>query len=115
MYTCTACKPLPRVAFCSRMLPWAAASAALAKAAPRRVDKPLPTPQNECETMDSSTTHKQNTSHNVTLIPGDGIGPEVAQAACRIIDASGVAIHWEEVPATPPAGARWVISPSGKQ
>ncbi len=56
--------------------------------------------------MDSSTTHKQNTSHNVTLIPGDGIGPEVAQAACRIIDASGVAIHWEEVPATPPAGAK---------
>ncbi len=56
--------------------------------------------------MDSSPTHKQDTQHNVTLIPGDGIGPEVAQAACRIIDASGVAIHWEEVPATPPAGAK---------
>lgn len=56
--------------------------------------------------MDSSPTHKQDTQHNVTLIPGDGIGPEVARAACRIIEASGVAIHWEEVPATPPAGAK---------
>jgi len=33
----------------------------------------------------------------VTLIPGEGIGPEVAQAARRIIDAVGVAIEWEEV------------------
>ena len=29
----------------------------------------------------------------VTLIPGEGIGPEVAQAARRIIDAAGVAIE----------------------
>ncbi len=36
-------------------------------------------------------------AHKVTLIPGDGIGPEVAHAARRIIDASGVAIQWEEV------------------
>ncbi len=35
--------------------------------------------------------------HRVTLIPGEGIGPEVAQAARRIIDAAGVAIDWEEV------------------
>lgn len=32
--------------------------------------------------------------HNVTLIPGDGIGPEVATAARRVIDASGVKIDW---------------------
>jgi isocitrate dehydrogenase len=32
----------------------------------------------------------------VTLIAGDGIGPEVAQATRRIIDAAGVAIAWEE-------------------
>jgi isocitrate dehydrogenase (NAD+) len=37
--------------------------------------------------------------HKVTLIPGDGIGPEVARAARRILDASGVAIEWEETPA----------------
>lgn len=32
----------------------------------------------------------------VTLIAGDGIGPEVAGATRRIIDAAGVAIAWEE-------------------
>lgn len=32
--------------------------------------------------------------HTVTLIPGDGIGPEIATAVQRIIDASGVAINW---------------------
>jgi len=36
-------------------------------------------------------------SHNVTLIPGDGIGPEVAQAARRAVDATGVRIDWDEV------------------
>lgn len=33
--------------------------------------------------------------YNITLIPGDGIGPEVADAARRIIDASGVKINWD--------------------
>ncbi|MGH9776122.1 MAG: isocitrate dehydrogenase (NAD(+)) [Candidatus Acidiferrales bacterium] len=37
--------------------------------------------------------------HTVTLIPGDGIGPEVSQAAQKIIDAAGVAIAWEEMEA----------------
>jgi len=32
---------------------------------------------------------------NVTLITGDGIGPEIAEAARRCIDATGVDIHWE--------------------
>jgi len=32
----------------------------------------------------------------VTLIPGDGIGPEVAEAARRIVDATGVKIDWDE-------------------
>ncbi len=35
-------------------------------------------------------------SYNVTLIPGDGIGPEVALAAKRCVDACGVKINWEE-------------------
>jgi isocitrate dehydrogenase (NAD+) len=34
-------------------------------------------------------------SHRVTLIPGDGIGPEVTQAACRVIEATGVRIEWD--------------------
>ncbi|MCU1337372.1 MAG: Isocitrate dehydrogenase [Bryobacterales bacterium] len=36
-------------------------------------------------------------SHKVTLIPGDGIGPEVAAAARRAVDATGVRIEWEVV------------------
>src|SRR5437870_735277 len=34
--------------------------------------------------------------HRITLIPGDGIGPEVASAVVRIIKASGVQIEWED-------------------
>lgn len=33
-------------------------------------------------------------SHKVTLIPGDGIGPEVVEATCRVVDATGVNIQW---------------------
>ena len=33
--------------------------------------------------------------HAVTLIPGDGIGPEVTDAVVRILDASGVKFAWE--------------------
>ncbi len=33
--------------------------------------------------------------HQVTLIPGDGIGPELADATRRVLDASGVAFDWE--------------------
>ena len=32
--------------------------------------------------------------YDVTLIPGDGIGPEVAAAARQVIDATGVKINW---------------------
>src|SRR5499426_324415 len=34
-------------------------------------------------------------AHPITLIPGDGIGPEVASNVVRIIEASGVDIQWE--------------------
>jgi isocitrate dehydrogenase (NAD+) len=33
--------------------------------------------------------------HTITLIPGDGIGPEVTEAVVRILKASGVSIEWE--------------------
>ena len=33
--------------------------------------------------------------YRVTLIPGDGIGPELAEATRRVLDASGVAFDWE--------------------
>src|SRR5208282_5974398 len=34
-------------------------------------------------------------THKITLIPGDGIGPEVTQAAVRILEATGVKFEWE--------------------
>ncbi|MBV8301870.1 MAG: isocitrate/isopropylmalate dehydrogenase family protein [Candidatus Dormibacteraeota bacterium] len=34
-------------------------------------------------------------AHTITLIPGDGVGPEVSDAARRVIDATGVDIEWE--------------------
>lgn len=33
--------------------------------------------------------------HSVTLIPGDGIGPEVTAATVRVIEAAGVDINWD--------------------
>ncbi|MBU3958724.1 MAG: isocitrate/isopropylmalate dehydrogenase family protein, partial [Candidatus Omnitrophica bacterium] len=36
-------------------------------------------------------------AHKITLIPGDGIGPEVTSAARRCIEATGVKIEWDEV------------------
>jgi len=38
-------------------------------------------------------------SYNITLIPGDGIGPEVMKAARDVINAAGVKINWEIVDA----------------
>ncbi|HEY0545677.1 MAG TPA: isocitrate dehydrogenase (NAD(+)) [Pyrinomonadaceae bacterium] len=34
-------------------------------------------------------------THTITLIPGDGIGPEVSAAVVQIIEATGVDVHWE--------------------
>src|SRR6516162_5445919 len=41
--------------------------------------------------MDASMKHK------VTLLPGEGVGPEVSAAVRRILDATGVQIEWEEL------------------
>lgn len=35
----------------------------------------------------------------ITLIPGDGVGPQIVEAARRVIDAAGVPINWEVVEA----------------
>ena len=37
--------------------------------------------------------------HRITVIPGDGVGPEVVRSAQRIIAAAGVAVDWEEAEA----------------
>ncbi len=36
------------------------------------------------------------TTHRVTLIPGDGIGPEITAATRRVLEACGVAFAWDE-------------------
>src|SRR5436190_2738858 len=38
-------------------------------------------------------------AHRVTLIPGDGIGPELAEATTRVLDATGIGFEWESVEA----------------
>ncbi len=44
--------------------------------------------------------------HTITLIPGDGIGPEVSDAVVRIVAAAGVDIEWERQDAGATAFAR---------
>jgi len=41
--------------------------------------------------------------YNITLIPGDGIGPSISEATKRIISAAGVEIAWEVQEAGIPA------------
>ncbi len=38
-------------------------------------------------------------AHQITLIPGDGIGPEVTGAVVRILEATGLKFEWESIPA----------------
>ena len=38
-------------------------------------------------------------AHKITFIPGDGVGPELAEAARRVIEATGVRIEWDVVDA----------------
>jgi isocitrate dehydrogenase (NAD+) len=38
---------------------------------------------------------KESMTHKITLLPGDGIGPEVANSARQIVEASGVSVEWE--------------------
>ncbi len=37
--------------------------------------------------------------HKITLIPGDGIGPEISEAMRRVVESTGVEIEWEKVEA----------------
>jgi isocitrate dehydrogenase (NAD+) len=46
-------------------------------------------------------------AYTITLIPGDGVGPEVTAAVVRIIEASGVAVEWESFVAGAEALARY--------
>lgn len=37
--------------------------------------------------------------YNVTLIPGDGVGPEIAEATVRVVEATGIRFNWDRVDA----------------
>src|SRR5262252_6228843 len=50
--------------------------------------------------------------HKVTLLPGEGIGPEVSHAVRRILAAAGVQIDWEEIDARA-ADASGSVKPNG--
>ena len=41
--------------------------------------------------------------HVITLIPGDGTGPEISAVTVRVLEATGVNIEWDIVN----AGAAW--------
>ncbi|MDH4157402.1 MAG: isocitrate/isopropylmalate dehydrogenase family protein [candidate division Zixibacteria bacterium] len=49
-------------------------------------------------------------AHRVTLIPGDGIGPEITEAVVRVIEAAGVDIEWDRLQAGIPAVQEFGIS-----
>src|SRR4051794_4005593 len=54
--------------------------------------------------VDTALTRRgeEATTHRATLIPGDGIGPEIVEAARRVLDATGVEIAWDVVDAGDP-------------
>ena len=45
--------------------------------------------------------------YRITLIPGDGIGPEVTRSVLRVLEAAGVDIEWEEVEAGAAAAEKY--------
>src|SRR5947208_150042 len=44
-------------------------------------------------------TPARRSMHRISLIPGDGIGPEVTDATVRVIEAAGVQIEWDRLEA----------------
>jgi len=42
------------------------------------------------------TAQSTATEHRITLIPGDGIGPEITRVVVRILEATGVKFQWDE-------------------
>ena len=47
----------------------------------------------------SASLQSGHMAHTITLIPGDGIGPELAEATTRVLDATGIGFEWEPVEA----------------
>ena len=47
------------------------------------------------ERAQAEATEETIKTHTITLIPGDGIGPEVTAAALRVLEATGIAFEWQ--------------------
>jgi isocitrate dehydrogenase (NAD+) len=45
--------------------------------------------------------------HKITLIPGDGIGPEVTEATEKVVEAAGIEVEWERLNAGAEAYAKY--------
>ncbi|XP_038640214.1 isocitrate dehydrogenase [NAD] subunit alpha, mitochondrial isoform X1 [Scyliorhinus canicula] len=56
-------------------------------------------------------------ARTVTLIPGDGIGPEISEAVVKIFEVAEVPISWEErtVTAIQAPSGKWIIPPEAKE
>jgi isocitrate dehydrogenase (NAD+) len=53
----------------------------------------------KCRALRKMSKGTHHMAYQVTLIPGDGIGPEVAEATKRVIEATGVSIEWDTLEA----------------
>ena len=65
----------------------------------RRYDDTEPTPTRSDREEARVSDTDVSASFPVTLIPGDGIGPEVVTSARAIVDATGAPIDWQEAEA----------------
>jgi isocitrate dehydrogenase (NAD+) len=54
------------------------------------MDPPFQVPKGTCR-----PSSLPGVSHDITLIPGDGIGPEVSGAATAVVEATGVDVRWD--------------------
>jgi hypothetical protein len=71
----------------------------------------ITSPSLSTETNSSnSTTDTTDSPRTVTLIPGDGIGPEISHSVQKIFEAAGVPLNWESVDVTPVKSVRNSLS-----
>jgi isocitrate dehydrogenase (NAD+) len=62
---------------------------------------PLFAETNSSSSNTDTTTSSSDVTRTVTLIPGDGIGPEISNSVQKIFEAAGVQLGWESVDVTP--------------
>ena len=58
----------------------------------------------------ADTTNAADAPRTITLIPGDGIGPEISRSVQQIFEAADVPLKWEAVDVTPVKSVRVNLS-----